>query len=180
VAETRGVGGGQPTSPGPLSSQTRPVEGEQRLLLALERINRLILAAPSIDSMLTDVLDALLALFECDRAWLLFPCDPDAEAFTVPMERTRPEWPGAGVTGERVPMNEFSRLALRASLLSPSACRWDGIHNSEPLTGEMVTHFTIRSMMHMAIHPRSGPPWCLGIHHWRRCSRPSVRASPTV
>ncbi len=141
------------------------------MLFALERINRTILASLSLEAMLTDVLDAMLELFECDRAWLLFPCDPSAEFFTVPMERTRAEWPGAGVTGERIPMNSFAREALRLSLLSPEAYRSDGIHNDEPLVGEMVTAFSIKGMMHMAVHPRSGPPWCLGIHH---CAAPRV------
>ncbi|MEY4549741.1 MAG: hypothetical protein RL685_5936, partial [Pseudomonadota bacterium] len=76
-------------------------EHEQLLLPALERINRIILAAPSLDAMLTDVLDAMLELLACDRAWLFFPCDPDAKTWTVPMERNRPEWPGAGVMRDR-------------------------------------------------------------------------------
>ena len=38
------------------------------LLTALERVNRTIFRAVSLEAMLTDVLDAMLDLFECDRA----------------------------------------------------------------------------------------------------------------
>jgi signal transduction histidine kinase len=159
VVGTQGGVGGQPTA------SAVAWHGEQRLLLALERINRIMLAAPAIDAMLTGVLDAMLELFECDRAWLLYPCDPTAQYFTVPMERTRPEWPGAGATGERVPMSAFPELALGTALRTQGVCRWDRVHSSEPLIGDMVAQFSIKSMMFMAIRPRSGPPWCLGIHH---------------
>jgi PAS domain S-box-containing protein len=135
------------------------------LLTALERVNRTILAASSLEVMLTDVLDAMLELFECDRAWLLYPCDPAAPGFTVPMERTRPEWPGAGVIRERIPLSPETQRALAAVLESPKAARWDGAHGPMPSLEETYARFSIRSQMLLAIHPRSGAPWCLGIHH---------------
>ncbi len=141
------------------------------MLSALERINRAILAAPAIEAMLTAVLDEMLELFSCDRAWLLFPCDPTAKDFTVPMERTRPEWPGAGATGQRVQMSAFPEQALSKALRTTGVCRWDRVHSSAPLVGEVVAQFSIKSLMFMAIRPRSGPPWCLGIHH---CAEPRV------
>ncbi|MEY2932386.1 MAG: hypothetical protein RL033_3135 [Pseudomonadota bacterium] len=140
-------------------------EHEQLLLPALERINRIILAAPSLDAMLTDVLDAMLELLACDRAWLFFPCDPDAKTWTVPMERNRPEWPGAGVMRERQPMNPFIQRALSGALKSEGALRWDGSNPDTPGVLKMLERFSVRSLLLMAIHPRSGAPWCLGIHH---------------
>jgi PAS domain S-box-containing protein len=140
-------------------------EHEQLLLPALERINRIILAAPSLDAMLTDVLDAMLELLECDRAWLFFPCDPDAKTWTVPMERNRPEWPGAGVMRDRQPMNPFIQRALSGALKSEGALRWDGSNPDTPGVLKMLERFSVRSLLLMAIHPRSGAPWCLGIHH---------------
>ncbi len=140
-------------------------EHEQLLLPALERINRIILAAPSLDAMLTDVLDAMLELLDCDRAWLFFPCDPDVKAFTVPMERYRPEWPGLGVSRERMPVNPFVQKALAGALKSDGALRWDATNPDTPGVLEMLERWHVRSLLLMAIYPRSGPPWCLGIHH---------------
>jgi PAS domain S-box-containing protein len=140
-------------------------EREQRLLPALERINRIILAAPSLESMLSGVLDEMLDLFGCDRAWLQFPCDPQSETFTIPVERTRPEWPGAGGTHARLPMTPFPRAVASAALEAPGACRFDGVHSAPGPLDPAVARFSVRSLMHMAIRPRSGPPWCLGLHH---------------
>jgi PAS domain S-box-containing protein len=135
------------------------------LLGALERVNRTILAAASIETMLTDVLDAMLELFECDRAWLLHPCDPAATGFTIPMERARPEWPGAGVIRERIPMTPETQRAMAAVLETAKVARWDGAHGPVPQLDETYRRFSVRSLMLIAIHPRSGPAWCLGLHH---------------
>jgi hypothetical protein len=104
-------GGGERDGTVPAAPQRSEREG--LLLPALERINRTILAAPSLEVMLTDVLDVMLELFQCDRAWLLFPCDPAAQGFSVPMERTRPEWPGAGVLRERIPITAATTCISR-------------------------------------------------------------------
>ena len=135
------------------------------LLTALERVNCTILAAASLEALLIDVLDGMLELFECDRAWLLHPCDPAAAGFTIPMERTRPEWPGAGVIRERVPMSPEIQRAMAAVLETSKAVRWDGAHGPVPRLDETYARFSIRSQMLIAVHPRSGPAWCLGLHH---------------
>jgi len=139
-------------------------------LLALERINRIILGAPTLEVMVEGVLDACLDIFDCDRAWLLFPCDPAADSFTVPIERTRPKWPGAGLAGQPVPMPPFARPLLRGALEAAGAWRLDGVHNEFPADDAMMIQFAVKSMMLMAIRPRSGAPWCLGLHHCERAA----------
>jgi PAS domain S-box-containing protein len=134
-------------------------------LPGLERINRTIQASGSLEAMLNNVLDAMLELFECDRAWLLCPCDPEAKAFTIPIERTRPEWPGAGTGRQRIPMSPHVQLAIAGVHEQEAALRWDGVHAPMPDLEHMLVQFSIRSAMLMAIHPRTGPAWCLGIHH---------------
>src|SRR6185436_12779585 len=66
-----------------------------RFLESLDRVNRAIQGATDVDAMMRDVLDAVLAVLGCDRAWLVYPCDPDAPTWKAVMERTRPEFPGA-------------------------------------------------------------------------------------
>ena len=53
----------------------------------------------------------------CDRAWLVYPCDPEAATWRVPMERTRPEYPGTGVHGLEIPTNP--------EIVSPYGCRFE-------------------------------------------------------
>jgi hypothetical protein len=51
--------------------------------------------ADDLEMMMTAVLDVMLSTFDCDRAWLVYPCDPDAASWSVPVERTKPEYPRA-------------------------------------------------------------------------------------
>ena len=49
---------------------------------------------------------AVLSIFDCDRAWLVYPCDPDALTWRASMEHTRPEFPGAFALGVELPVDE--------------------------------------------------------------------------
>ena len=62
---------------------------------SLDRVNRAMHGTNDLKQMLHDVLDVVLPILSCDRAFLLYPCDPDAVSFAVPMERTNVEYPGA-------------------------------------------------------------------------------------
>ncbi len=59
----------------------------------MERVNQVIQKTTDIEQMMSDVLHVSLEIFESDRAGLFYPCDPDAESWSVPMECTRPEYP---------------------------------------------------------------------------------------
>ncbi len=65
-----------------------------------------------------DVLDAVLSIFDCDRAWLFYPCDPDEPSFRVPMEITKPEYPGAKILNVDLPMPQDMAQNLREALES--------------------------------------------------------------
>src|SRR5678816_723847 len=59
-------------------------------LASLDRINRAMQGTNDLERMVTEVLDAVLDIFECDRAWLCHPCDPDAPTWRLVVERSRP------------------------------------------------------------------------------------------
>ena len=65
----------------------------------LAQVNAAIVQAESNEAMLSAVLDEMLGIFDCDRAWLLYPCNPSAESWSIPMERSRPGFTGAGLLG---------------------------------------------------------------------------------
>jgi hypothetical protein len=71
---------------------------------SLDRVNSVVVGTHDLELMMSDVLDAVLSIFECDRAWLVFPCDPTAASWNSPMERTRPEFPGALQAGGLQPV----------------------------------------------------------------------------
>jgi PAS domain S-box-containing protein len=139
-------------------------------LESMERVDEAIRRAADIDSMMEVVLDTVLSLFECDRAWLLYPCDPDAPSCSVVMERTRPEYPGALSIDHKIALTEeLSALLRRAQESSePIGVQYDP---DETDPAEMRTQFAIRSQLLMAIHPARSSPWIFGLH---QCSRPRL------
>jgi two-component system, LuxR family, sensor kinase FixL len=135
----------------------------------MERVDRTIKEATDVDQMMDNVLDVVLSIFRCDRAWLLYPCDPDAPSWRVPMERTRPEYPGVFDAGVECAMTPDVAAALRDLLAS-----------GEPLAGELnpgdanwdpEDKYSVRSNISMAIFPKVGKPWDFGLH---QCSHARV------
>jgi RNA polymerase sigma factor (sigma-70 family) len=59
---------------------------------SMDRVNLAIQGTNDLEQMMTDVLDATLSIFQCDRTWLVYPCDPETMSHTVKMQRTRPEF----------------------------------------------------------------------------------------
>ena len=47
-------------------------------LESMDRISRAMQGTRDLERMIREVLDAALEIFSCDRAWLLYPCDPSA------------------------------------------------------------------------------------------------------
>ena len=107
-------------------TERKRAEDERRahvwFLESMDRINRAMQGTNDLEQMMSDVLEAVLEIFACDRAWLVYPCDPDAPSWRPVMERTRPEFPGAAARGAicldagtpRWPVARASPGALRA------------------------------------------------------------------
>jgi len=112
--------------------------------------------------MLSGVLQEMLSIFDCDRAWLLYPCDPAAPSWHVPMEHTRPEWPGALAMNLDIPMDSETAAVFEYALNAKTAVRYDADSFDIPAALEP---FSIRSQLLAAIHPKVDMPWLLGIHH---------------
>jgi len=131
-------------------------------LKKMELIEKAILGASDIDLMLDNLLLTVLSIYQCDRAWLLYPCDPEAPSWKILMEHTRPEYPGAGALGKEFPMTEdiagafkiiLDAASPRTGLLAGGEHDWDHDDN-----------FRVRSTLTMAIHPKVGKPWIFGLH----------------
>ncbi len=112
-----------------------------------------------------------LNIFSCDRAWLLYPCDPTSTTYRVPMEKTRPKWPGAETKGIDIPTDEFARNVFTAALDTQNVVRYDLENNTSFLKEKIFQLFHIKSQMFMVIHPRIGKPWLIGVHY---CEEPTV------
>ena len=138
-----------------------------RFLESMDRLNRVIAGTNDLDHMMTAVLEELLSIFDCDRAWLGCPCDPEtSSSWHVSMERTRSGYPSVYALSADVPID--ADLAARFHILngSPGPLQF-GIGTPKPLSPEMLERFGFRSAMMMALRPKSSQPWALGLH---RCA----------
>ena len=135
-----------------------------RFFQNMDRINRAMQGTNDLDQMMNDVLDAMLSIFDSDRAFLLYPCDPDAPSFEIPMERTRPEYP---VRRDVIPTAPDIAKHFRLYLASTGAVTL-GPGCDCPLE---TSRFGERSKIMMALHPKTGKPWALGMH---QCSYPRI------
>jgi PAS domain S-box-containing protein len=132
-------------------------------LNSMDRVNRAGQGTNDLEQMMGAVLDEVLAIFACDRAWLVHPCDPGAASIRVPMERTRPEYPGAAALGVEVPMDPDVAQTCRA-LLDADGPVCFGPGAEQPLATELAERFQIRSQIALALYPKPGKPYGFGLH----------------
>ena len=100
-----------------------------RFLENMTRIDRAIQQTTDIEQMMSNVLQDLLEMFQCDRAWLLYPCDPEAKTWRVPVECTRPEYPGALALDEKIIMQPEEADILHDALLKDDVITIDSRDN---------------------------------------------------
>lgn len=153
------------------------IDGSERTLMAdqhrahlwflasLDRINRAMQGTNDLEKMVSDVLGAVLEIFDTDRAWLCYPCDPDAATWRLVMQRARPEYLTVN-PGTEIPstpgVSAMSRLARQTTgaVLFGAGC-------DQPLP-EGSSRFQVLSQMMMALYPKAERPYAFGVH---QCSR---------
>lgn len=140
---------------------------------SMDLVNRAMQGTNDLEQMMKDVLDALLSVFECDRAWLVYPCDPDSPTWQVPMERTRPEYPGALPIGIELPLDPIGAEIYRILRNSDGPVKF-GARQKYPVPLEIAEAFQVQSFIAMAIYPKIGSPWSFGLH---QCSYARVWTS---
>ncbi|QPK64858.1 PAS domain S-box protein [Methylomonas sp. LL1] len=141
-----------------------------RFFESMDRINRAIQGTNQLERMMSDVLDLVLTIFDCDRAWLIYPCDPEAASWSVPMERTKPEYPGANSQGLEMPMNPEIQSVLRIESETDGPVAF-GPGAKYPLPEWLRRQFGVQSQLTMTTRPKTGKPWAFGMH---QCSHARV------
>jgi PAS domain S-box-containing protein len=136
-------------------------------LESMDRINRAMQGTNDLERMMSEVLDAVLEIFDSDRAWLLYPCDPNAPSWQAVMEHTRPQFPGAAARGRDLPMSADSAEVARAALDAGGALA-AGPGHERAVKPDIAAHFGVRSEMLMALRPQGDRPYLFGLH---QCSR---------
>lgn len=143
----------------------RSSEPYARLVNALTLVDGALRKYSDVESMLSGVLGELLGIFDCERAWVLYPCDPYAPTFRVPMERSRPEFSGAGVRDHDFPTvltASIMRDLLAAGM--PVAYDRESIH---AVPRGAARNSGVKAQLCTVLNPADDRPWVLGIHHCR-------------
>ncbi|MBA4385886.1 MAG: hypothetical protein C0410_14200, partial [Anaerolinea sp.] len=142
-------------------------------LESLVRVDQAIKQDTNINKMLWNTVKTIFSIFDCDRAWLFYPCDPDVPVFRVPVEITKPEYPGANILDIAVPMSPDMAQNLREALASDDPVIY--IAGTEKSVNKVTAEqFGVQSQMFVALYPKVGKPWVLGMH---QCSYPRVWTS---
>jgi len=137
---------------------------------SLDRVNLAIQGTNDLEQMMSDVLDAALSIFGCDRAWLMHPCDPEAVSHEVKMQRTRPEFPSLLGVGDEVPIDPETTDMFRTVRASSGPVQF-GPHSAHPLSSELAQRRRVQSRIVMALYPKGEPPYIFGAS---QCSYPRV------
>ena len=155
-------------------TERKRAEEEHRAQLwfleSLDAVDRVIQGTSDLEQMMGDVLDAVLATFRCDRAWLVYPCDPAADSRRVRIERTRPEHAGASGAGVGVPDELGVAWLSQVVLGSSGPVRFDP-ESERPLPPRLAERFGVTSMIAMAVYPKVDKPYMFGMH---QCGKPRV------
>jgi PAS domain S-box-containing protein len=137
-------------------------------LESMDRINRAMQASTDPEQLMSGVLDAVLQIFGSDRAWLIHPCDPEAQSWRVVMEQTRPEFPGAYAAKEAIPTSPAMETAFRRALGAAGAVQY-GPDDEGSVPPSVAERFGVRSVIAMAIYPKADDPYVFGLH---QCAAP--------
>ncbi|HTR57192.1 MAG TPA: PAS domain S-box protein, partial [Casimicrobiaceae bacterium] len=141
-----------------------------RFLESMDRVNRAMQGANDLERMMSDVLDAVLEVFDCDRAWLIYPCDPEAASWRAVMEHTQPQFPGAFALGTDLPIDAETAAVFRAARASSGALPFGPGYDLQ-LPVPVAERFSIRSQIAMAVYPKVDQAYLFGLH---QCSRQRV------
>ncbi|KAA3612000.1 MAG: PAS domain S-box protein [Calditrichaeota bacterium] len=151
---------------GDITDQKKAEEEREDHIKYLENIDKIQVAISqgnNIESMLDMVIKEMLSIFNCDRVWLLFPCNPNAEYWHVPIEVTTDDYPGAMAQKKRIPMDSDVAKLFRRALKSTNPLVFDRESGNE--VPELAQReFLVRSQIMQTIRPKSGDVWLIGMH----------------
>lgn len=139
-----------------------------RFFESMDQVNRAMQTTSSPEQMMSDVLTNVLTIFNCDRAWLVYPCDPEAQLCSTIMEITKPEYPGAKSLNVDIKISPDIAGNMREALESDTPVSYTA-GTERSISADKK--FGVKSLMLVTVYPKLGKPWLFGIH---QCSFPRI------
>jgi PAS domain S-box-containing protein len=155
---------------------TRRVRADEDLRASLlffesmDRVNRAIQGTDELKPMMGDALDNVLSIFDCDRAWVIYPRDPQGLSWQPLVERMSASCSGAFTQGlSRLVDAEIVSVFKLVSDSNDAVSFGPGLE--QPLPAGLAQCFEVRAMIGMALRPRVDQPYLFVV---QQCSRARV------
>jgi PAS domain S-box-containing protein len=151
--------------------QTEELQQDRLWFLeGMDRVNRAMQDTNDLQQA-TRVLNAVSSIFGCDRAWIVYPCDPDSKTLRTVADWTRPIFAHSAPVGVDVPMDATVASVHRLVGSSQGAVCFEKETN-QAISDHGAERLGVRSQMCLAIHPKIDKPYMLGLdqcthaRHW--------------
>jgi PAS domain S-box-containing protein len=136
----------------------------------LDLVNRAIQGKDDLEQMMCGVLDAVIAIFDCDRAFLLYPSDPGTASWSLSIQRTRPESRALRDSAVMMPKDEGVAALLQLLLENPGPLTF-GVGNEYHRENAVFKNNGAKSSMSMSLRQKGEKAWLFTI---QQCSRERV------
>ncbi|MDM8568949.1 ATP-binding protein, partial [Thiotrichales bacterium HSG1] len=146
-----------------LEAQNAQLQNHVHHLSSLDTLVKSINEAQDMNQMMNNAMKVTLSIFKCDRAWLLYPCDPNVSSWQVPIEVTTPEYPGANILNINIPMDSAVSEIMRDTLSATGPITFGSMYERK-IAPMIVKQFSVQSQICTAVYPKIGKPWQFGIH----------------
>ena len=130
-------------------------------LSALEKIDDKLRDTMDLEESQRQILKTLFEMFKADRVWLLHPCDPRYGFWRLQEEYCNPAYPISPEHKNDTPLSSEVRSVFKNALSSEGPLLY-GRHPYGKLP-KMLTGIQTKSEMNIAIQPKLGLPWLLGM-----------------
>ncbi|MDM8553239.1 response regulator [Desulfococcaceae bacterium HSG7] len=146
-----------------LEAKNAQLQDHVHHLESLAALGKTINETRNMDLMMENAMKVTLSVFKCDRAWLLYPCDPKAPSWRVPIEVTTSKYPGANILNTDIPMDPAVSEVMKNSLSATGPIVF-GAEQEHKIAPMVVKQFSVQSQISMTIYPKLGKPWQFGLH----------------
>ena len=134
-------------------------------LEGLDRVSAILSGQQFSNTLLARLSRVIQEIFQADRTWLLEPCDPEAEHFSVRVETHAEGIPGIFPDGRKAPVDAEIQYIMRNTLASDHP--FVSHVEDRDIPPEITPRFNAQSQMTIAVYPHQGAPWILGLHQCR-------------
>jgi len=126
----------------------------------MDRVNQAIQDTDDLQQT-TRVLDAVLSIFGCDRAWIVYPCDPDNKTLRTVADCARPTFAHSVLVGVDVPM-DAAMASVHRLVSSSQGAVCSGKETNQAIS-DCGAGLGVRSQICLALHPKLDKPYMLGL-----------------